>query len=72
MTHRQIRLNLGGLGLLIALLGLVYCLNTDARVVRGEQTFVWPGPKIQAEKAKDYREIREAASAWGTVSPASD
>jgi len=29
------RLNLGGLGLLIALLGLVYWLNTAARAVPG-------------------------------------
>jgi hypothetical protein len=35
MTQRQIRLHLGGLGLLIALLGLVYWLNTGARAVPG-------------------------------------
>lgn len=33
MTSRQIWLNLGGLGLLIALLGLAYWLNTGARAV---------------------------------------
>ena len=35
MTHRQIWLNLGGLGVLIALLGLAYWLNTGARAVPG-------------------------------------
>jgi len=35
MTHRQIWLNLSGLGLLIALLGLAYWLNTGARAVPG-------------------------------------
>ena len=35
MTSRQIWLNLGGLGLLISLLGLVYWLNTGARAVPG-------------------------------------
>ena len=33
MTNRHIWLNLGGLGLMIALLGLVYWLNTGARAV---------------------------------------
>lgn len=35
MTRRQISLNLSGLGMLIALLGLVYWLNTGARAVPG-------------------------------------
>jgi|CXWL01.1.fsa_nt_gi HEAT repeat protein len=35
MTQKKIWLNLGGLGLLIALLGLVYWLNTGARAVPG-------------------------------------
>lgn len=35
MTRKQISLNLGGLGLLIALLGLVYWLHTGARAVPG-------------------------------------
>lgn len=35
MTYRQIWLNLGGLGVLIALLGLVYWFNTGARAVPG-------------------------------------
>ncbi|MEO6545113.1 MAG: hypothetical protein ABIP05_13845, partial [Nitrospiraceae bacterium] len=35
MTSRQIWLNLGGLGALIALLGLTYWLNTGARAVPG-------------------------------------
>jgi hypothetical protein len=35
MMQRQIWLNLGGLGVLIALLGLAYWLNAGARAVRG-------------------------------------
>ena len=35
MTHRQIWLNLGGLGALIALLGLTYWLHTGSRAVPG-------------------------------------
>lgn len=35
MRSRHIRLNLGGLGVLVALLGLVYWLNTGARAVPG-------------------------------------
>ncbi len=35
MAPRHIWLNLGGLGLLIALLGLVYWMNTGARAVPG-------------------------------------
>ncbi len=61
-----------GDGDLIALLGLAYWLNTWSRVVREERTFVWPGLKIQAEETRDYLEIRRTASAWGTVSLASD
>jgi hypothetical protein len=57
---------------LIALLGLVYWLSTDTRRVRGERTFVWPGSKVQTKEVSDYLQIRRTASAWGTVSPASD
>ncbi|MBU6435706.1 MAG: hypothetical protein KJS98_20555 [Nitrospirae bacterium] len=35
MTPKQIWLNLGGLGVLIALLGVAYWLNTGARAVTG-------------------------------------
>ena len=61
-----------GLGVLIALLGLAYWLNTGARAVREKRTFVWPGSKIQTKEARDYLQIWRTASAWGTVSPASD
>lgn len=35
MTQKQIYMNLGGLGVLVALLGLVYWLNTGARAAPG-------------------------------------
>jgi hypothetical protein len=35
MTSRQLWLNLGGLGVLIALMELAYWLNTGARTVEG-------------------------------------
>ena len=62
MTNKQIWLNIGGLGLLIALLGLVYWLNTGARAVPGLIEDLQSGDlQAQMLAAEGLKEIGQAA-----------
>ena len=62
MTNKQIWLNIGGLGLLIALLGLVYWLNTGARAVPGLIEDLQSGDlQAQMLAAEGLKEICQAA-----------
>lgn len=62
MTHKQIWKNLRGLGLLIALLGLTYWLNTGARAVPGLIENLQSGDlQAQMLAAEGLKEIGQAA-----------
>ena len=64
ISPRHIWLNLGGLGLLIALLGLVYWLNTGARAVPGLIEDLQNGDlQAQMLAAEGLKEIGQAAQA---------
>ena len=56
MTRKELRLNLRGTGASIALILIIYWVNTGSRVLKGERNFVLARPKIQAEDKRLFRE----------------